>query len=133
MLKLALGAWRGEQIITKPDARCVGTYVNGAFGPDQAARRAPRHAHARSGPPSAPQNVPFIVVQDDSGFPHAFWKDLRPIAPGAQLLGDYGASYWAGGDGPEEDGAASVRSLVNTEVCLVESPTRTIRVCFVRE
>ena len=130
MLELALGAWRGEQVIINPDARCAGTYVNDAFGPNQAARR---RARARSGPPSAPQNVSFIVVQDDSGFPYAFWKVLHPIAPGAQLLGDYSASYWAGDDGPEEDGAASARSLVNTEVCLVESPTRTIRVCFVRE
>ena len=79
---------RREQVVVDPDPRCAGTYVNDAFGPDQTARES-----ASEGGHSG-QNVEFVRKDDLAGFPHAFWRVLRPVAPGAQLLGDYGADYW---------------------------------------
>lgn len=83
----------------------------------------------------------FVVLRDRGDFPHAFWKVVRPVAPGTQLLGDYGESYWAGDSGPEER-TASARSLVTTEVVLIHYEgrvthtvrgTNTLSSTFVRE
>ena len=106
--ELELGAWQQSEVVIDPDLRCSGTYVNDAFGSDSAARR-----RAQQGRSSAtPQNVRFFMVRDHAGFPHAFWKVLRPIPPGAQLLGDYGDGYWAEG-GQHGD----TQPLVDAEAC----------------
>ena len=102
--ELQLGEWRGAAVVIDPDPRAACTYVNDAYGPDQAARR----RRAQSGPGSQ-QNVEFVLVRDRAHFPHAFWRVVVPILPGAQLLGDYGAAYWA-------DGGPGTRPLVDSEV-----------------
>ena len=105
--ELELGAWQQSEVVIDPDPRCSGTYVNDAFGPDRAARR--RAQQGRSS--AARQNVGFHMARDHSGFPHAFWRVLRPIPPGVQLLGDYGEEYWSEGDQPRGS-----QPLVDTEV-----------------
>ena len=34
-----------------------------------------------------------MIIPDASGFPHVFWKCIRPVAAGATLWGDYGPEY----------------------------------------
>ena len=80
--ELELGQWRGKDVVLDPDSRCAGTYVNDAFGPDRAARAA---ASAGSSRPPEPQNVEFFFLKGLAGFPHAFWRVIRPIVPGTQV------------------------------------------------
>jgi hypothetical protein len=107
--EVSLGAWRGTEVVLDPDPRAAATYVNDAFGSDSEARR--RAWRGRARPPAAPQNVRFFTLYDRAGFPHAFWQVIRPIPPGAELLGDYGDGYWR--EGIAQQGAVP---LVGAEV-----------------
>ena len=63
------------------------------------------------------RNVKFVVLSDGSGFPHVFWKCIRPIRAGATIWGDYGDDYWMGHDaGVPARGLVSVmmRRLLGT-------------------
>ena len=66
--------------------------------------------HRRIGPSrvrvAKKQNVEFEILNDNSGFPHVFWRCIRPIPAGGTLWGDYGNAYWNSektNDDDEED------------------------------
>ena len=40
------------------------------------------------------QNVKFVKLLDNAGFPHIFWRCIRPIPEGEALWGDYDDDYW---------------------------------------
>ena len=49
------------------------------------------------------QNVEFEILNDNSGFPHVFWRCIRPIPAGGTLWGDYGNEYWNSEETNDED------------------------------
>ena len=49
------------------------------------------------------QNVKFVKLLDNAGFPHIFWRCIRPIPAGEALWGDYEDEYWASDSAAESD------------------------------